>query len=311
MGVAGMKRIKVLIADDRKRSRAGMRALLATWSDIEIVGTAADGLEAVQSVGRLRPDVVLMDVRMPRANGLEATRQIKCSWPQTWLVILSLYGSYRQAALGAGADRFLLKGGRAEELLDAIRAVASSGHVSEFGARADRLQRINDKEEIKEGKMTNVLMVHPDKCTGCRSCELACTFSHEGSFRPVASRVHAYTWEREGMSVPMMCQQCDPAACVAVCPTGAMHPNKAAGVVEWDVSKCIRCRMCTLACPFGNAAFDAKTNSILKCDTCNGNPECVQVCPTQALEYLGDTVAIRSRKKAYAAKFKDAFQEVR
>ena len=70
--------------------------------------------------------------------------------------------------------------------------------------------------------MANVLMIHPDKCTGCRNCELACSFEHEGQFRPGASRVQAYTWEREGMSVPMMCQQCDDAACITVCPTGAI-----------------------------------------------------------------------------------------
>ena len=90
--------------------------------------------------------------------------------------------------------------------------------------------------------MAKVLMIHPDKCTGCRNCELACSFEHEGQFRPGASRVQAYTWEREGMSVPMMCQQCDDAACVTVCPTGAMHRSTAmANLVDWDEGTCIRC----------------------------------------------------------------------
>ncbi|HEX2924634.1 MAG TPA: 4Fe-4S dicluster domain-containing protein [Chloroflexota bacterium] len=160
--------------------------------------------------------------------------------------------------------------------------------------------------------MTKVLMIHPDKCTGCRNCELACSFAHEGQFRPVATRVHAYTWEREGVSVPMMCQQCDDAACVKVCPTGAMHRSTTTpGLVEWDAKTCIRCRMCTVACPFGNAAYDAATSSILKCDTCKGNPECANFCPNGALEYVDDNAATRSRKKAFAAKFKEAFQEVR
>jgi anaerobic carbon-monoxide dehydrogenase iron sulfur subunit len=158
--------------------------------------------------------------------------------------------------------------------------------------------------------MTKVLMLHPDKCTGCRNCELACSFAHEGEFRPRASRVHVYSWERDGISVPMMCQQCDDAACATVCPTGAMHQNKANGMVDWDAKKCIRCRMCTLACPFGNAVYDAVTSSILKCNNCDGNPECVQFCPNKALEFQDDTLATRSRKKAFAAKFKDAFQEV-
>ncbi len=159
--------------------------------------------------------------------------------------------------------------------------------------------------------MANVLMIHPDKCTGCRNCELACSFKHDGMFRPRTARVHVQTWEREGMSVPMMCQQCEDAACVSVCPTGAMHQSKAKGKVGWDANKCIRCRMCTLACPFGCAVYDAASSAILKCDLCDGTPECVAFCPNKALEYQDDTLATRSRIRAYALKFKEAFEEVK
>lgn len=69
--------------------------------------------------------------------------------------------------------------------------------------------------------------------------------------------------------------------------------------------------MCTLACPFGCAVYDAATSAILKCDLCQGNPECVQFCPNKALEYEDDTLATRSRKKAFSAKFKEAFSEVK
>jgi anaerobic carbon-monoxide dehydrogenase iron sulfur subunit len=158
--------------------------------------------------------------------------------------------------------------------------------------------------------MTKVLMVHPDKCTGCQNCALACSFVHENAFRPPAARVHVYTWEREGMSVPMLCQQCDEASCVKVCPTGAMHRDQGASVVDYDRAKCIGCRMCVQACPFGNATYDNVTASIIKCDNCGGDPECVQFCPNQALEYQDDSVSTRSRKKAFALKFKAAFQEV-
>jgi Fe-S-cluster-containing hydrogenase component 2 len=109
----------------------------------------------------------------------------------------------------------------------------------------------------------------------------------------------------------MLCQQCDDAACVKVCPTGAMHRSTTlANLVDWDERVCIRCKMCTVACPFGNARYDAASSSIFKCDTCQGAPECVTFCPNGALEYVDDTQQVRSRKKAYAAKFKDAFQEV-
>ena len=153
-------------------------------------------------------------------------------------------------------------------------------------------------------------MIHPDKCTGCENCVLACSFAHEKDFRPAATRIHVFIWEREGISVPMMCQQCGDAPCISVCPTGAMHRLGSDGVVDWDVKKCILCRMCTQACPFGNAVYDSRTNSILKCDECEGDPACVRMCPNNALEFVDDTISTRSRKKAYAKKFKEAFQEV-
>jgi Fe-S-cluster-containing hydrogenase component 2 len=89
-----------------------------------------------------------------------------------------------------------------------------------------------------------------------------------------------------------------------------MHRASGETLVEYDQAKCIRCRMCVQACPFGNAAYDSVTNKILKCDSCQGAPQCAAVCPNGALEYVDDTISTRSRKKAFAQKFKDAFQEV-
>jgi Fe-S-cluster-containing hydrogenase component 2 len=158
--------------------------------------------------------------------------------------------------------------------------------------------------------MGKILMIHPDKCTGCRNCELACSFKHEGNFRNRASRVHVYSWEREGFSVPMMCQHCDEAPCVSVCVPGAMHRDPGTGWVVWEQEKCIGCKMCVQACPFGNAVWDSRTRKIFKCDYCGGAPECVAFCPNGALEWVDDTVSTRSRKRSFAQKFKDAFTEV-
>ena len=157
--------------------------------------------------------------------------------------------------------------------------------------------------------MTKILMVHPDRCVGCQSCTWECAFAHEGSQRLDASRVHIYSFREEGISVPMLCQQCSDAACVTVCPTGAMHRNPFTAQVELEASRCIRCRMCTMACPFGNAVYDAFTDSILKCDTCQGDPACVKMCPSDALEYVDDTASVRTRQKNFAEKMKSIFEE--
>jgi DNA-binding NarL/FixJ family response regulator len=117
-----MSRIRALIVDDRPRSRQGLRALLVTWSEIEVVGEASNGAEALQLVERLRPDVVLMDARMPVMDGLEATRRIRCRWPQINVIVLTMYPDYRQRALAAGACTFLVKGGSSADLLAAIRS---------------------------------------------------------------------------------------------------------------------------------------------------------------------------------------------
>jgi DNA-binding NarL/FixJ family response regulator len=113
--------VRALIVDDRERSRCGLRALLATCAEIHIVGEATNGQEALEMVALCHPDVVLMDARMPVMDGLEATRQIKGRWPRVKVIVLTLYAAYRDQALAAGATRFLLKGGPAEELLEAVR----------------------------------------------------------------------------------------------------------------------------------------------------------------------------------------------
>ena len=114
------KRCKVLIADDSDRARNGLRTLLAMRQEIEIIGEAADGRQVVQMVRECQPDVVLMDARMPRMDGLEATRQIKARWPEVRVVVVTMYASHRAKARAAGADLFLRKGGPVEELLSAI-----------------------------------------------------------------------------------------------------------------------------------------------------------------------------------------------
>ena len=121
-----VRRIRVLIADDRPWARAGLRALLSTRSEIEVVGEAADGREALGLVEVQRPDVVLLDAQMPVLDGLETTRLIKARWPEARVIVLTMHAAYRSEALAAGADRFLVKGGPTTQVFDAI--LGSSDH---------------------------------------------------------------------------------------------------------------------------------------------------------------------------------------
>lgn len=115
-----IERCRVLIADDNVRARFGLRVLLSLRPEIEVVGEAGDGFEAVDMVRDRRPDVALMDVRMPLLDGLEATQQMKARWPQVRIILTSMVASHRAKALAAGADMFLPKGCPTEELLAAI-----------------------------------------------------------------------------------------------------------------------------------------------------------------------------------------------
>ncbi|GAB3953369.1 response regulator [Streptomyces sparsus] len=119
--------IRVLIADDQMMVREGFSVLLNAQEGITVVGEAVNGREAVARVGELRPDVVLMDIRMPELNGLDATREIAASSAETRVLILTTYDldEYVYQALRAGASGFLLKDASAQQLADGVRTVAA------------------------------------------------------------------------------------------------------------------------------------------------------------------------------------------
>jgi DNA-binding NarL/FixJ family response regulator len=121
-----MTQIRVLLADDHKLVRAGIRSLLERMPDMEVVAEASDGHEAIRLVEQNEPQIVLMDLAMPRLNGLEATRHLTRTFPEVRVLILSIYSDEEHVyqALRAGAAGYLLKGAATEELELAIRSVA-------------------------------------------------------------------------------------------------------------------------------------------------------------------------------------------
>ncbi|CAN5362269.1 response regulator transcription factor [soil metagenome] len=158
--------IRVLLADDQALVRAGFRALLDAQDDIEVVGEVGDGEEAVRLATEFTPDVVLMDIRMPGVDGLEATRRIAGDerLAGTRVVILTTFGldEYVFEAIRSGASGFLVKDTEPEELLQAVRVVAAGDAllspsvtrrlIAEFAARAkeprspDGLKELTDRE---------------------------------------------------------------------------------------------------------------------------------------------------------------------
>ena len=127
------KRIRVLVADDHMAFRRGMRAILGAEPDTELVGEATDGQEAVALALDLRPDVILMDLNMPKVSGIEATRQILEASPDTAILMLTMFQDDASvfAAMGAGAHGYVLKGSDGAETLRALRAVATGEEVYE------------------------------------------------------------------------------------------------------------------------------------------------------------------------------------
>ena len=120
-----MGRIRILLAEDHVVVRQGTRQLLEREHDLEVIGEAGDGEEAVQLASKLRPDVVIMDVAMPKLSGIEATRQVKELLPSAIVLVLTSYDydEYIFSLLEAGAAGYLLKDVSGDELIDAIRAV--------------------------------------------------------------------------------------------------------------------------------------------------------------------------------------------
>lgn len=152
--------IRVLLADDELMIRAGVRAILSTDPGIEVVAEASDGREAIELALAHRPDVALLDIRMPRLDGLGAAAELRRAVPDTAVVMLTTFGedSHVERALAEGADGFLLKAGDPRELITGVHAVASGGaYLSPSVAKrvigrlgTDRLSRAGEARRLVE-----------------------------------------------------------------------------------------------------------------------------------------------------------------
>ncbi len=130
--------------------------------------------------------------------------------------------------------------------------------------------------------MGKVLIVDPAKCNGCRSCKVACSIAKEGESNLSKSRIKLIRFP-DCFFYPFVCSQCDFPFCVSYCPASAISKNPETGVVEHDSQRCVGCRMCLLACPFGTITVVSGLPT--RCDLCGGDPVCVKFCDPGALAF--------------------------
>lgn len=153
------------------------------------------------------------------------------------------------------------------------------------------------------------ISINPDKCTACRTCEIACSFQHHTEINPSRSRIKVNIFHEDFFFYPSVCNQCDDAWCVNICPNHALSRDRNTGIVHVNEMRCVGCRMCIQACPFGAMGFDVEKGIAEKCDLCGGEPECVKNCFYGALEFKRLESVVADRSRSFARKLKSSYVE--
>lgn len=136
--------------------------------------------------------------------------------------------------------------------------------------------------------MKKALVLRPERCTGCHACEMICSLTHEGECNLNLSRIGIMKTRGGGTSenIPVVCQQCDDPVCADVCVMGAINLEGDTGILRVNEGLCVGCKTCVIACPLGGVLYHYIKGCAMKCDLCEGDPECVKSCLYDALEFL-------------------------
>ena len=157
--------------------------------------------------------------------------------------------------------------------------------------------------------MNKMLIVDHSKCTGCRLCEIVCSIKKNATSNPARARITVVKWEPICVETPMLCQQCESAPCMAVCPVGALTRDEELARVAINYDLCIGCKFCVAACPFGAMGIDTVARQVIKCDLCDGDPTCVKFCETKALQYVDATTVNTVKMREAAEKLSELLKK--
>jgi carbon-monoxide dehydrogenase iron sulfur subunit len=161
-------------------------------------------------------------------------------------------------------------------------------------------------------QMKKIIRIREERCTGCRVCEMVCSLEKEVVLSPKKSRIRIFQARTKGLDIPSICQLCNPAPCVNICPSGALKKDADTETIVADMETCIgeKCLKCTLECPYGAITWDVLDESLICCDLCGGDPECVKFCDPKALIFEKCDQAEAQEQRDHLEKLLQPFLEI-